>query len=421
VIADTLSRTLTIAAAIGLAISTLFIVALENARLTASRQAALVDRAQLIVTRMDALIGDAETLATVAERSMEVDPGAATRQHLSEALARTPFSGLTAYDEDGALILEVGAAHAAAVRLQSFAPSAGHAVGGASPARIALLGSSNAGRVQTLVVNSRRASEALRSRTGVRGVSAAIPADFVRAWLASSDTLPDALQLRMGAPDAGAPWVELVPLGEDAGGVAPRNPLSAAAVSADRSFSVVVATARPSLEAIAAAVAPLWALMLTPALALIGAVVLRRRFLWRRLERQFLQTETHAAVRSEALALAGVGLVTWDLDTAKVAFTEAWRGLLGYSGAEVFDEISEWLDRIHPEDRDRCLANYQALLDARAQRFEHEARLLARDGSYQSFVERGQRATSSNTIVVTLTPWLGGARKRRGAAAKSET
>lgn len=135
-IADTLSRTLTIAAAIGLAISTLFIVALENARLTASRQAALVDRAQLIVTRMDALIGDAETLATVAERSMEVDPGAATRQHLSEALARTPFSGLTAYDEDGALILEVGAAHAAAVRLQSFAPSAGHAVGGASPARI---------------------------------------------------------------------------------------------------------------------------------------------------------------------------------------------------------------------------------------------------------------------------------------------
>ncbi|PWG73825.1 diguanylate cyclase, partial [Enterococcus hirae] len=56
-----------------------------------------------------------------------------------------------------------------------------------------------------------------------------------------------------------------------------------------------------------------------------------------------------------ALAVRGArdGIWDWSPDTGQVYYSPRWKEMLGYAEAELEPRIEEWLDRIHPDDRER--------------------------------------------------------------------
>lgn len=76
----------------------------------------------------------------------------------------------------------------------------------------------------------------------------------------------------------------------------------------------------------------------------------------------------------------------WPLDL--VQWSGNYEKLLGYSVVEMGDDLNAWLEKIHPEDRDRTLAGFdQEFQDEHL--FEREYRLRHRDGHYLWIYDSG--------------------------------
>ncbi len=91
---------------------------------------------------------------------------------------------------------------------------------------------------------------------------------------------------------------------------------------------------------------------------------------------------------------AGDGIWDWDLVGGRLWVSDSWRALVGATGSG--DSPSEWLDRIHPGDREAVEAQIRAHLEGREPRFENEHRLRHEDGSWRWMLARGQ-ATRDET------------------------
>ncbi len=105
-----------------------------------------------------------------------------------------------------------------------------------------------------------------------------------------------------------------------------------------------------------------------------------------------LVQERDAEVERSALAWEAAGDVVWDWDLAREALwlSPAWAALLGCKGDSATP--SEWLDRIHPDDRGAFAAALSTHLEGATARFENEHRLRHADGSWRWVLARG-RAT----------------------------
>src|SRR5690606_10607710 len=79
---------------------------------------------------------------------------------------------------------------------------------------------------------------------------------------------------------------------------------------------------------------------------------------------------------------AGAGLWDWDVTGGRVYFSPRWKEMLGYDDWEVGDQLSEWLCRVHPEDRPGVDAALAAHLEGSHGHLEHEHRLLHKNGTY---------------------------------------
>src|SRR5262245_6248213 len=90
------------------------------------------------------------------------------------------------------------------------------------------------------------------------------------------------------------------------------------------------------------------------------------------------------------LAVSGAndGMWEWNLNTGVAYFSPRWKSMLGYADADIEDRIAEWQDRIHPQDRDRALAELQSHLDGHTPRFEYEHRVRHNDGSWRWVLAR---------------------------------
>ena len=84
-----------------------------------------------------------------------------------------------------------------------------------------------------------------------------------------------------------------------------------------------------------------------------------------------------------ALAVAGAndGLWDWNLVNDTVYFSPRWKSILGFERLELSESIDEWFGRIHDEDRIGFRSALSAHLDGRTEHFEHEHRLITKDGS----------------------------------------
>jgi len=91
-----------------------------------------------------------------------------------------------------------------------------------------------------------------------------------------------------------------------------------------------------------------------------------------------------------ALAVRGAndGMWEWDLTSGGASFSPRWRSILGCTEAEFAGRLEDWLERIHPSDRDRVERELDQHVQGRSERFETEHRLRHRDGSWRWVLAR---------------------------------
>ncbi len=91
-----------------------------------------------------------------------------------------------------------------------------------------------------------------------------------------------------------------------------------------------------------------------------------------------------------ALEGAGDGLWDWNALTNEVFFSNRWKEMLGYSENEISNSLDEWLKRIHPDDKEKCLNDLKNYQEGKTSVYQNEHRMKCKDGSYKWILDRGR-------------------------------
>ena len=124
-----------------------------------------------------------------------------------------------------------------------------------------------------------------------------------------------------------------------------------------------------------------------PQSALMGAVgVVRDISAAKQVELALRESEERYALAARG---ANDGLWEWDLRNNQAHFSPRWKTMLGYAEEEIGTALAEWIDRVHPDDRERLEARLAAHHRRLISHFEHEYRIRHKDGSYRWMLCRG--------------------------------
>jgi len=120
----------------------------------------------------------------------------------------------------------------------------------------------------------------------------------------------------------------------------------------------------------------------------VGAIMESRR------RREMINGQIETIRLSEerlTLALQGsnVGLWDWDFRENRMFYSEQWKNQLGFSGNEISDTISEWSDRLHPDDRIGALSKGFEFFQSGTRSYSSIFRLRHRDGNWRWIEARG--------------------------------
>jgi len=86
------------------------------------------------------------------------------------------------------------------------------------------------------------------------------------------------------------------------------------------------------------------------------------------------------------------GLWEWDLGSDSVHLSPRWKSMLGFDSQEISDDRAGWLARVHADDRpalELALQRHVAAGTADPLPFDHEMRLIHKDGSVRHVLSRG--------------------------------
>ncbi|MGO9433119.1 MAG: PAS domain S-box protein [Terracidiphilus sp.] len=78
-----------------------------------------------------------------------------------------------------------------------------------------------------------------------------------------------------------------------------------------------------------------------------------------------------------------IGIFDWDVAHDEWYASPVYYTALGYEPREGPGDRAEWVERLHPEDRERVTRILQDILTGKIDRYEYEARLRHADGSYR--------------------------------------
>jgi len=109
-------------------------------------------------------------------------------------------------------------------------------------------------------------------------------------------------------------------------------------------------------------------------------------------------------IERRALALTGAGDMIWDWDVPndKVFTSPETETLLGLKRGALAGSAADWLELLHPLDRDRFRASLDGVLDQRRGRLFLEFRLRTPDGHYMWFALKARPVVGSDGEVVRL-------------------
>ncbi len=120
----------------------------------------------------------------------------------------------------------------------------------------------------------------------------------------------------------------------------------------------------------------------------------------RALRAQKLRLEEELRLSEERYALAAMGandgLWDWDLRSGLVYFSKRWKLMLGYADGDIGSSPEEWLGRVHHEDVKAVRTWIAAHIKGLTPHFEHEHRMLHRDGKFRWVLNRGLAVRGSD-------------------------
>ena len=79
----------------------------------------------------------------------------------------------------------------------------------------------------------------------------------------------------------------------------------------------------------------------------------------------------------------------WDLLHSTIWWNQNFTQLFGYPSHEIEPGIESWINRLHPDDRDRVVTGIRAVIDHGGRSWKDEYRFRRRDGSYAYIFDRG--------------------------------
>ena len=119
-------------------------------------------------------------------------------------------------------------------------------------------------------------------------------------------------------------------------------------------------------------------------------------------ERKKIEDALQESVQRYELVMAGssAGLWDWDVLNHRIHYSSRWKGMRGYTDAEIGDSEMEWSSRVHPDDEMRVMAALQAHFDGLTDVYQEEYRILCKDGSIKWILDRGKAVRDANGQVI---------------------
>ena len=127
----------------------------------------------------------------------------------------------------------------------------------------------------------------------------------------------------------------------------------------------------------------------------LGAEIQQREMI----ERALKESEERWQV---AIRGANDGIWDWNLQSGQVHFSDRWKTMLGYTPEEIAHDAQEWITRIHPDDRERTLAEVQRHQRGETEFYQCEHRLRCKDLSYKWILARGKALSDANGNAVRI-------------------
>ena len=92
-----------------------------------------------------------------------------------------------------------------------------------------------------------------------------------------------------------------------------------------------------------------------------------------------------------AVDISNIGIWDFDAKLNKVYFSESSKRMIGFENDTTFgDNIDDWNDRVHPDDRKKYFKDYQDHINGLTPIYENEHRVKCKDGSYKWILDKGQ-------------------------------
>jgi PAS domain S-box-containing protein len=103
-----------------------------------------------------------------------------------------------------------------------------------------------------------------------------------------------------------------------------------------------------------------------------------------------------------ATKAASVGVWDWNVQTNEFYLDPNVKAILGYSDAEIPNDLEVWSNYVHPDDKQAVMEAFQDHINGKTPEFAYEHRMLHKDGSIRWIMARGtaMRDDQGSTIRV---------------------
>jgi len=109
------------------------------------------------------------------------------------------------------------------------------------------------------------------------------------------------------------------------------------------------------------------------------------------IERQQAEQELRESEKRWSFALegAGDGVWDWDMQTGKVVYSKRYKEMLGFPADADWNSLSEWTDRVNPEDLRHAMIDLETYLDGKSALYTVDYRMLCNDDNWKWVSARG--------------------------------
>ena len=106
----------------------------------------------------------------------------------------------------------------------------------------------------------------------------------------------------------------------------------------------------------------------------------------KRVEQELRQSQERYGLAIEA---GHVGIWEWDLHTNQIYLDPILKEMLGFEDWEIRNHIDDWIQLVHPEEREQMMTARNAHLEGTTPKYEIEHRMQHKNGNYRWFFCRG--------------------------------